>query len=313
MARKNPLRFHESDETKLILVKEQEKQIKAMYAQLSKEASKMAEDISKKENISSVLRRSYLKALEKRLNSAMEEIGSSVNTLIPNNMKAMAQAVVNDNLKFFDEIGLSVKGALSHVPTEIVNRVVTGKLYESNWTLSKAIWSNVAKNQVDIEHIVAKGIALNKSAYDIAKDLETYVDPLKAKPWEWRKVYPNSSKVIDYNSQRLARTMVSHAYQQSIITTVKDNPFVIGIKWQASHSARTCQLCISRSQDNSYGLGDGVFPKGEVPLDHPNGLCTFTTVMKEDDDYVSRIADWVKNGQGYDAELDTFAQSLLRR
>ena len=70
----------------------------------------------------------------------------------------------------------------------------------------------IKNTQGDIQYIVAQGIASQKSAFDIAKDLEKYVDPSAKKDWAWSKVYPGTKKVVDYNAQRLARTMVSHAY-----------------------------------------------------------------------------------------------------
>ena len=57
----------------------------------------------------------------------------------------------------------------------------------------------------------------NCSYYEIAKDLESYVRPNARLPWNLRmadgkKIY---KKQIDYNAQRLARTLVQHGYQQS--------------------------------------------------------------------------------------------------
>ena len=37
---------------------------------------------------------------------------------------------------------------------------------------------------------------------------------------------PTSDIKVDYNAQRLARTLVQHSYQQSVIAVTKDNPFV---------------------------------------------------------------------------------------
>ena len=42
-----------------------------------------------------------------------------------------------------------------------------------------------------------------------------------------------------------------------------------------------------------YGLGPGIFPKDKLPLDHPNGMCTFEPVMLYDDEEIAElVADW---------------------
>jgi SPP1 gp7 family putative phage head morphogenesis protein len=167
--------------------------------------------------------------------------------------------------------------------------------------LSRSIWNSTSKAKKDINTIIAEGIAQNKSTYDIAKDLEKYVNPSAKKDWAWSKVYPGTNKVVDYNAQRLARTMVSHAYQQAFVRVTKPNPFVTKYRWLASNSNRVCELCNSR---------DGVlFEKDDLPMDHPNGMCTFTAVIDQPmTDIADRIADWAL-GQP-DSELDTFAQFL---
>ena len=94
--------------------------------------------------------------------------------------------------------------------------------------------------------------------------------------------------------------MVSHAYQQSFVRTTQRNPFVTKYKWEASNSSRLCEICASR---------DGVlFEKDELPLDHPNGMCTFTAVTDSMVDIADRIADWVEGKS--DPELDDYADYL---
>ena len=112
-------------------------------------------------------------------------------------------------------------------------------------------------------------------------------------------MYPGTAKVVDYNAQRLARTMISHAYQQSIERSVQYSPFVTGIQWHASGS-RPCPLCQDR---------DGViYAKGDMPMDHPNGMCYWTAVTQDMDTVADRLADWV-NGED-DPEVERYIKSL---
>lgn len=295
------LSLADSTKLRLELSKKQQDEISTMYSQLAKETRKKAEALKGIETTSAALRTQYLKKLEKELSEAAASIGVGLNKKIQKDMQAVSGAVAEDGQNFLKKIDIPIEGAYSYVAKDVVESIISGKVYGGNWSLKKAIWSDTQKTQQDINKIIAAGVAENKSSYDIAKDLEKYVDPKARKDWEWNKVYPGTKKVVDYNAQRLARTMVSHAYQQSLVAIVKDNPFVTGIKWRSALiHGRTCQICQDR---------DGkIFPKDDLPLDHPNGLCTFLVDMDDMKGVGSRLGDWVKGNS--DPELDKFALSI---
>lgn len=250
---------------------------------------------------SGVLRAMYLNKLKGQINEQLNLLGSDLESLIEGNMKSAAEAVVMDNLSFLTYVDMPIEGAFSHVSRDVIESIITGRIYQGNWSLSKAIWKGTQKSQRDISKIIAQGVAQNKSTYEIAKDLEKYVNPSARKDWAWNKVYPGTAKVVDYNAQRLARTMVSHAYQQAFIRTTQPNPFVSQYKWLSSNSSRVCELCNSR--DGKF------FPKDELPLDHPNGMCTFVAVMPDSLVTIAdRIADWAQGKP--DPELDKYNDFL---
>ena len=270
-----------------------------MYKRVMKRIEKEAKNLPN--TTSGAIRRSYLKNLQKQINSELTSLGKDLESTIVANMLAMAGSVSSESASFLGALGLSVEGMFSRVPKDVVESVITGQVYDGKWSLSHSIWEHTTKSKKDINTIIAEGIAQNKSAYDIAKDLERYVNPSAKKPWAWSKVYPGTAKVVDYNAQRLARTMVSHAYQQTYVQTTIKNPFVTKYRWDSSNSGRTCKLCDSR---------DGVlFEKNELPLDHPNGMCTFIAVMDQPmTEMADRIADWALGGS--DPELDDYAEYL---
>lgn len=292
----------------------QSREIERLYKDLAKKAAKEAERL-KSSTLSGKLQAVELGKLEKKLQEEADKIGARLESSIPSTMKKVAAGVVSDATAFNEKIGLVIKGAYSHVPTDIVEILVSGKLYKGKWSLSKSIWADVGKTQSDISKVVAEGIALNKSSYDIAKDLEMYVDPSAKKPWDWSKVYPGTKKKIDYNAQRLARTMVGHAYQQSVTAVCKDDPFVDGVEWISGHSTTTCELCKDRNGK--------VFPAGKLPMDHPNGKCSFAPhVSKSLSQIGDDLADWVQGkpnkgmdkwfkGMYPDADLGGLKEKLL--
>lgn len=293
------LNLNTAEQARVQLTQKQQKHIEQIYKGVAKDID---EKIKKLPNVSSAhLQKTYLENLKKQVIDELDKASGDLQGMIEGNMKSVAESVLDSTLDFTKKVGLSVEGLYSHVPDEIVKSVASGQLYEGDWTLSKAIWKDHMKTQYNINTVVAKGIAENKSAYDIAKDLEKYVDPSAEKPWDWSKVYPSVGKKIDYNAQRLARTMVSHAYQQAFVRSTQKNPFVTKYKWDASNSARTCPICAER---------DGkLYDKNDLPLDHPNGMCTFEAVIPDSmEDIADRIADWTYGAD--DPELDTWAEDL---
>ena len=310
------IKFTAAEGKRIQITNKQRREIKSMYKASLNDIKDRQEFLKNKTNISSVTRRQYLDELSKAIKDNMNDIDGKTNTIILNGMKDVADAVVKNNKDLMKMMGFpdSLVGVSNlYIPKDVVKEVMSGSLYEGKWTLSKAIWGDNEKKLKEIDYIVAKGIAENKSAYDLAKDLEKYVNPSAKKDWEWSKVYPGTRKVIDYNAQRLARTMVSHAYEESFVRVTKDNPFIEAYQWIISNSDRVCPICIERAEDDAYGLGAGIFPKDKLPLDHPNGMCTFDSVLIDSMKGISdKIADWI-NGTGdskLNEEIDKYANII---
>lgn len=271
------------------LTKEQEKEIAEMYRRVYLDCRRQFQAIPKDGTATEQLQRLYLDRLVKQLDEAYETLGVNLEGTIRANTLRMAEATAEAASSFPTKRVFEIQGAFSHVPTEIVNALFSGQVYAGSWSLSSAIWGETKKHQSDINKIIAEGVATNKSTYEIAKALEAYVNPSARKPWDWSKVYPGTSKVVDYNAQRLARTLVSHAYQQSLERVCKNNPFVTGYIWEASGLERMCEICEDR--DGQF------FPKGDLPMDHPNGMCTFTAYIPDSlEEIGTRLGDWA-NGK----------------
>lgn len=283
------------------LTKQQENDISMLYRRVYLQTRQQMLAIPKDGTTSQKIQRQYLDKLHRQLDDAYKSLGVGLEKKIAKEAKKTAEGVVEEAKAFTKKAGFTIEGAFSKVPQDVVNSLVTGQVYGGSWSLSGAIWADVNRHQSDIGKVIAEGVAANKGAYEIAKDLEKYVDPKAKKPWDWGKVYPGTAKKVDYNAQRLARTMVSHAYQQSLERVCKNNPFVTGYIWRSAHSSRVCPICAER--DGEF------FEKGELPLDHPNGMCTFiANIPISMADVSNRLADWAKGGK--DPELDKWAQAM---
>lgn len=303
MATKQNLIFKDAEKAKAAIMKSQQKEIKDLYVKWADDIGKKAEMYAKKTTPSSALQETQMKTLKKQLTAASKQISNEIYGIIKNNMYLMSNAVVGDSKKWMKSLGFGDEAAnmmFTNIPDSTVRNIITGQIYDSGWSLSKAIWSDNEKNLKDIYAIVGKGIAENSSIYDISKELETYVNPNKKLPWNFKgkdgvKIFKKS---VDYNAQRLARTLVQHGYQQSFIAVTKDNPLVEEYLWLANGS-RVCPICKARNGKH--------YSKDNLPMDHPNGMCTMVPVINNN--MIDDLADWVKNPDN-NPKLTKFAKKL---
>lgn len=293
--------FKDAEAAKAAIMASQQKEIAKLYEDWADEIGERAKYYSHKSTASAPVSERYYRELQKQLRQTSQEVSNEVYKKIKSNIYTIADAVVSDNVKWLESFGFSSAGlnaAFSYVPHEIVQNLVTGQIYGGGWSLSSRIWGDNEQTLKDIYQVMAKGLAENKPIYEIAKDLESYVRPSARLPWNLRmadgkKIY---KKQVDYNAQRLARTLVQHGYQQSFIATTQKNPFITEYVWR-SNGSRVCDLCKAR---------DGVhYKKTELPMDHPNGMCTMEPVVA--DDMIDQLADWFNSPDGTYPEIDAFA------
>lgn len=297
----NKLIFKNAEEARDAIMASQKKEIAKLYEDWADEIGERAKYYSHKSTASAPVSERYYRELQKQLRQTSQEVSNEIYKKIKSNIYTVADAVVSDNVKWLESFGFSSDGlnaAFSYVPHEIVQNLITGQIYDSGWSLSSRIWGDNEQTLKDIYQVMAKGLAENKPIYEIAKDLESYVRPSARLPWNLRmadgkKIY---KKQVDYNAQRLARTLVQHGYQQSFIATTQKNPFITEYIWR-SNGSRVCDLCKAR---------DGVhYKKTELPMDHPNGMCTMEPVVA--DDMIDKLADWFNSPDGTYPEIDAFA------
>lgn len=240
----------------------------------------------------------WLNANHKALKEHEEKLRKELNSTISEGISKGADVGINANSVINSEIlktsGLNVdetfNSMFAKVHQNVVDNIVTGALYKDNKTLSDRIWNYTNANKKDIQDVITEGITLKKSARELANDLKEFVKPPQNRDPNFARDYPDkAAKQIDYQAMRLARTAINHSYQTATIQSSMNNPFVEGIEWHSSLDHRACEVCVSR-----HGQ---IYPKDDVPLDHPNGVCTMIPyIPKSFDDIGSDIADWI-NGE----------------
>lgn len=303
------LKLKKANTVRRNITKKNQKEVIELYKEISKEIS------NKIKNKKNKYSKTYLKQVQRNLEKEIRKINEQIISKSKYGMVEVSDAVIYDVRGFLRDSGFRpnvLKGALSNIPTDVVRNILTGNLYNKKYSLSNSIWKNLDETEKDIRKIIAKGIASGRDMYEIAKDLEKYVNPSKRKDYDWSKMYPGVNKKVDYNAQRLVRTTISHAYQQSLKLACEDNPFVIGYRWiTADLHGRTCDLCRERAYEDHHGMGTGIFPKNELPLDHPNGFCEFEPVMSGSlDEIKEQVINWGLAPLGTYPEIDRYVRTF---
>lgn len=296
------LDIRSAEQMRNTITKAQQRQIKKVYEEIADEIAKMAKKYDGKTNISSVVRKHQLNIIAKEIEKMVDGSGKDISKIIKSSMKSISEEMASCSVEWLKEVGWEVTNGFTNITKSVVEDITTGRVYKNGWNLSNRIWGIDDKIKQDAYSIVAKGIVEQKTTYEIAKDLEKYVRPSARKTWEWSKVYPETNKVIDYNAQRLARTLSQHAYQQTFVRTTMNNPWVEKYQW-VSNGSRVCPLCMDR---------DGqVYEKWDLPEDHPNGMCTWIPICKSDDEIISDIANWYDAPDGTYPDIDLFASECM--
>lgn len=309
----NKLIFKDAEKARDKLTAAQNKRILDLYEQWAKDMDRVIKKYHYSNVPLSPISEQQARILKKALREQSQQVANEIYKGIKQSIYLVADAVVRDNVEWLESLGFygpGLNAAFASIPDTIVRMLVTGQIYEGGWNLSRKIWGSNEKTLSNCYEIVAKGMAENRPVYEIAKELEKYVNPKTAKSWNpvlrmketktgkwvYRKIYRG---VVDYNAQRLARTLIQHGYQQSFIAVTKNNPFVLKYQWLANGS-RVCPIC--RERDGQQ------YVKDELPMDHPNGMCTMVPVI--DDDIMGKLASWVQSPSGTYPSIDKFASGF---
>lgn len=329
----NKFSLKNAEQVRNSITEKQQKQIYQLYYRMYQDVSRQIKQ--KGTN----MRTQNLLLLKRNIVYHMKQLSEDIQNGVVTNMQIVAESVVEDTRTFLKYCGFKdsdIHNAFEYVPNQIIDAIITGNVYQDGWTLSKAIWGAQKRTQDSLDKIIAIGTKQGKSAFQIAQDIEQYVLPQSRKASKTIKSYRYATQLdvtlnkassvgekiadtfrfgsVDYNAQRLARTLISHAYQQSFVQTTINNPFITGYRWLvSSFHGRTCTTCIERATENRYGLGAGVFPKERLPLDHPNGMCTFEAVMPDSMLTISdKIAAWYNSPSGTYPDIDKYALDFVR-
>lgn len=275
--------FEDAAKARNELTTRQEREIRKTYNEWAKEARDRAKTLSQIPGQQDEAKKSM--ELYYQMKEASKRISMELNKEITKNVNDMSEVTVRTNkrwLKSFNLTDATINKTFSKSKDVAVRSILTGNLYQNKQPLSNRVWNTTQSNVKDIYSIVSNGIAKGMSVNDIAIQLEKYLNPSKSLGWRTStitnqngvtKIVAVNNNKADWRAQRLARTMIQHSYQQTLVTLTKDNPFVLGYMWHAN-GGRPCEVCEERDGE--------IYTASTLPLDHPNGMCDFEVIVDEE-------------------------------
>lgn len=162
---------------------------------------------------------------------------------------------------------------------------------ENTLQLSKRVYANMALWQDKVDRRINMSLLQGKSAREIAKDVEQYINP-------------NVMGGVKYAAMRLGRTELGNAFHYTTIRSTREMPWIQGYKWYTSGSHGKQDVCDDYAGDDHDNLGPGVFKKANVPeKPHPQCMCWVEAVGMDDDAFVKAF-----NAGRFDAYLATIVR-----
>ena len=153
----------------------QQKEIKRLYEQLYQDVTRKVGQLGNNN-----LQKQNLILLQRDIKNRIAQLNSDIQNGIIRDMRIVSNEVVEDTRTFLKQCGFrdeDIHNAFSYVPDQIIRNITSGNVYQDGWTLSSAIWGHNKRVQDDLSKIISFGTAQGKSAVEIAKELERYVDP----------------------------------------------------------------------------------------------------------------------------------------
>lgn len=144
---------------------------------------------------------------------------------------------------------------------------------ENGITLSQRVYKNSALASGRIDRLLNTGVALGKSAREIARDVHGFI-------------HPGTPGGASYAAMRLGRSELNNAFHRTSIRLGEDMPWVTGQRWNLSGSHPRADDCDRYATGVHFKGGEpGVFRKDQVPSKpHPQCLCYLTAEIMSDEE-----------------------------
>jgi hypothetical protein len=129
-----------------------------------------------------------------------------------------------------------------------------------------------------VDKVVNLGIGRGLTAREIAKEVRG-------------SIRPDVKGGVSYAAMRLGRTEINNSFHTATILSSVDKPWVQGQKWHLSNSHMVPDRCDKFAKEDQFGLGEGIFPRDQVPRKpHPQCFCYLAPYLQDEDEFVAAFA-----------------------
>jgi hypothetical protein len=200
----------------------------------------------------------------------MKRIEQSTDVLVDSNktlLKFLTRAASGRATELANSLYTSELNTWKLLQTRLMNRI----------DLSPSVYRNQALMSGKIDDVVNSGILNGRSAAEIAKDVRQYINP---------RVMGG----VRYSAMRLGRTELNNAAHGMAKSLYADSPYVEAVKWYLSGSHPRPDECNAFADDDSHGLGSGVFPPDDVPdKPHPQCFCFIAPITPTPKQFIDKL------------------------
>lgn len=202
----------------------------------------------------------------KRIKALKFSVANQTKNKLKDDMGELCQSLIQEANKTgyeFDE----------NLLTDVMENVLSGDLYNNDWTLDAAVVKIDEKTQYVITTIIESGIENGKTEEEILEDVLAAIDPDNL---QYQHSYTVKHKTLyvgklEALTERLMRTTLEHTFQAAIREIAKEiqsqSKAKTMIRWISALEPNTCEVCESRHNK--------LYTPEELPLEHPNGQCEF--------------------------------------
>jgi hypothetical protein len=140
----------------------------------------------------------------------------------------------------------------------------------NGYRLSDRIWMAGVRTRMKVDALLAEAIREGMSATELARRLEQFLIPGRAKI---RTDKPYGSDA-SFDAMRLARSEITRAHSAAALIAARTNPYVGSMDWRLSGSHPKPDICDDLEAGSPYAIEDYV----PIPVadSHPNCLCVIS-------------------------------------
>lgn len=184
-----------------------------------------------------------------------------LNTINAMGLRKNVAAAVRDSFEY------RAKRAAENVRSRLINDI----------KLSNKVYKTRALSQRWVEREINRGLALGRSADEIARSVRAMIAP-------------NTRGGVSYAAKRLGRTEINNAFHTSTIRMAGQQPWTEGFQWNLSGSHPRPDICNEYADDDHDGIGAGIFKPKSVPgKPHPQCLCYLTVVTVDEEEFMDKL------------------------